>query len=137
MSAFMKGKSPQRRFACTGCGGCCTGRGAYYVAAAPEEQRRIQRYLGVSWRWFRRRYVTRDADGVESLRWERDRCVFLDDDRRCRVYPVRPAQCRGYPFWPELASDAAWRRESRRCEGIGRGAVIPLRRFEAPLRRRR
>lgn len=130
----MKGKKLLRRFECTGCGGCCTGRGQHFIEAARDEQRAIQRHIGVSWRWFRRRYVTRYQDGTEGLRWEKDRCVFLDDARRCRVYPVRPKQCRDYPFWPELARDAAWRTEARRCEGIGRGAVISLGEFERGLR---
>lgn len=119
------------RFACTGCGRCCTGKGDYTIEASPAEQRRIQEYLGVSWRWFRRRYLMRFDDGSESLRMAQadGRCVFLDDTNRCRIYPVRPWQCRAYPFWPELVtSTAAWRAEAQRCEGIGRGA--PRRRSE-------
>src|SRR5581483_10823962 len=60
------------RFSCTGCGACCMGRGEHFVEASRAEQRRIQRFLGVTWRWFRRRYVTRYADGTEGLRWQRD-----------------------------------------------------------------
>lgn len=121
------------RFACTGCGRCCTGRGDYYVAVTVPEQRRIQRRLKISRAWFRRRYLTVCEDGTESLRWAGDRCVFLGRDGRCRIYAARPAQCRHYPFWPEvLRSPAAWRREGRRCEGIGRGAIVPL----AEVRRR-
>lgn len=124
------------RFACTGCGGCCTGRGDYYVEVSRAEQRRIQRFLGISWRWFRRRYVMPGDDGKQSLRWAHDRCVFLDAQRRCRIYAVRPAQCRSYPFWPELVgSPARWRTEAKRCEGIGRGAVIPLAQVRRRLRR--
>jgi Fe-S-cluster containining protein len=125
------------RFECTGCGGCCTGRGDHYVAASLGEQRAIQRYLGISWRWFRRRYRMIAEDGIESLRWDTDRCVFLDGNRRCSIYPVRPAQCREYPFWPEVvASAASWKAEARRCEGIGRGPVIPLRELRERLRTR-
>lgn len=125
------------RFACTGCGKCCTGRGDYYVAVTAQEQRRIQRFLKISWPWFRRRYVTADDDG-ETLRWAGDRCVFLGPDRRCRIYAVRPAQCRQYPFWPEVVKSAgAWQREQRRCEGIGRGAVIPLAQVRRRLARQR
>lgn len=121
------------RFQCTGCGDCCTGRGDYYVEVSRAEQRCIQQHLKISWRWFRRRYVTVDADGTQSLQWAGDRCVFLGGERRCRIYPVRPQQCHTYPFWPELVkSPARWQRESKQCDGMGRGAVIPL----AQVRRR-
>ena len=134
--------SRKLRFECTGCGGCCTGRGnariEYYVAVTPAEQRRIRKYLGVSDAWFKRRYLMRFEDGDESLRWAGDRCVFLDGDRRCRIYPARPVQCLTYPFWPELVgSKSAWRAEARHCEGIHRGAVVPLARVRRALRQQR
>lgn len=134
--------SRKLRFECTGCGGCCTGRGnasvEYYVAITPAEQRDIQKYLGVSLAWFKRRYLMRFEDGEESLRWEDDRCVFLDGEKRCRIYPVRPMQCRTYPFWPELVkSKFAWRAEARRCEGINRGEIVPLTRVRRALREQR
>jgi len=35
--------------------------------------------------------------------------VFLKD-KQCTVYPVRPAQCRTFPWWKEnLSSKEAWR----------------------------
>ncbi|HKK14360.1 MAG TPA: hypothetical protein VKA14_06825, partial [Gammaproteobacteria bacterium] len=62
----------------------------------------------------------------------------LGRDGRCRIYPVRPVQCRTYPFWPEVvATRTAWEREAGRCEGIGRGAAVPLERIRAQLRRQR
>lgn len=128
------GRTPRLRFACTGCGRCCTGRGNYVVEVDRAEQRRIQRSLGITWRWFRRRYVFRFDDETESLRMPNGRCVFLGDDNRCRIYSVRPRQCRTYPFWPELMTPGAWPAEAARCEGIGRGAVVPLARVRAQLR---
>jgi Fe-S-cluster containining protein len=134
--------SHKLRFQCTGCGGCCTGRGnarvEYYVAVTPVERRRIRKYIGVSLAWFKRRYLMRFEDGDESLRWEGDRCAFLDDDKRCRIDPVRPVQCRTYPFWPELVeSKFAWRAEARRCEGINRGEIVPVARMRHALREQR
>lgn len=121
----------RRRFACTGCGQCCTGRGSYVIEVSRAEQRRIQRFLGITWDWLRRRYVFHFDDETESVRMHPNGdCVFLDGDRRCRIYSVRPKQCRTYPFWPELATHEAWREEARRCEGIGSGPVIPLVRFQ-------
>lgn len=116
------------RFHCTGCSDCCTGPGADWVIEVSRmEQERIRRQLGVTRAWFRRRYLFRFDPETESLRMNRrtGACVFLEDGR-CRIYAARPNQCRTYPWWPELMSRTAWQREARRCEGIGRGGVIPL-----------
>jgi Fe-S-cluster containining protein len=123
------------RFACTGCGKCCTGGSRYVVEVSRAEQRRIQKHLGVSWAWFRRKYLFRFDDETESLRMPKGRCVFLDADNRCRVYQARPLQCRTYPWWPELMNRRAWRLEARRCEGIGRGSVVPLAQVRRQLAR--
>jgi len=81
----------------------------------------------------------RGDDGVTGIRLGVDgRCPFLGRDNRCRVYPVRPRQCRTYPWWPELVErEADWRAEARRCEGMNRGAVAPLVRIERALARER
>lgn len=124
------------RFRCTGCGACCTGDSDDYVAVDADEQEAIRRFLEVSWRWFRRRYlVALDTGGEGLASQDGGRCVFLDAHNRCRVYPVRPRQCRSYPFWPEtVRTRSAWQAESQRCEGIGQGAIVPLRRIEAALK---
>jgi len=42
--------------------------------------------------------------------------------RGCRVYSVRPAQCRTWPFWEgNLASPEAWEKSTRRCPGMNHG----------------
>ncbi len=92
-------------------------------------------YLGVSWKWFRRRYLARHPDGDLVLRMQGDACVFLEDNR-CRIYPKRPLQCRSYPFWPEVVTtEKGWRMEARRCEGMDTGARIPVAVVEAILAR--
>lgn len=127
------------RFSCTGCGRCCTGGPNHYIEASTAEQRRIREYLSLSEAWFRRRYVVRVDAEMEGLRIEDNgRCVFLGRDGRCRIYPVRPAQCAHYPFWPELVADpGAWHAEALRCEGIGRGDVVPTARLRVLLRKQR
>jgi Fe-S-cluster containining protein len=116
------------RFSCTRCGQCCMTGGDYYVFLEQQEAERIRAHLQLSRSWFRRRYLQRLEDGeLVAASGADDRCVFLDADGRCRVYPVRPLQCRTYPFWPELVQRKSdWQREARRCEGINRGTVVPI-----------
>lgn len=127
----------QLRFECTGCGACCTGGTDHYVGVSHPEREAIRDFLGLSPAWFRRRYLTRVDDERLGIRLGDDgRCPFLGRDRRCRIYPVRPRQCRTYPWWPELIeSRSAWEAEAKRCEGMNRGAVVPLVRIERALAR--
>lgn len=116
------------RFSCTQCGKCCLTGGDYYVYLTAAESEVIRNRLQLSRSWFHRRYLGRLEAGERVLASGKDaRCIFLDDSGQCRVYSVRPLQCRTYPFWPELTGSArAWNSEARRCEGINRGAVIPV-----------
>jgi len=42
--------------------------------------------------------------------------------RGCSIYPVRPLQCRTWPFWDtNLASKSAWDRAAQRCHGMDHG----------------
>ena len=88
----------------------------------------IRHRLQLSRGWFRRRYLQRLEEGELVLASGKGgRCIFLGDNGQCRVYTVRPVQCRTYPFWPELAGNArAWNSEARRCEGVNQGKVIPV-----------
>lgn len=67
-------------------------------------------------------------------------CVFLTEvegengekRRVCGVYPVRPRQCRTWPFWKEnLDSDSSWIRASERCPGIGKGKKFTVAEIES------
>ena len=123
------------RFECTRCGHCCTGGADRYVYVSELEAEKIRHVLGVGRKWFRQCYSRKLDDGDIVLQSRADRCVFLQQDGGCRVYRARPAQCSSYPFWPEIVKTAAaWQREGRRCEGIGRGGVVPLGIIEAKLK---
>ena len=125
------------RFECTGCGACCTGGADHYVETSAAERAAIRAFLKVSTSWFRRRYLVRvDAD-TAGIRLNPDgRCPFLGDDNRCRIYALRPRQCRTYPWWPELIENKRdWAEEARRCEGMNRGTVVPLGAIERGLAR--
>jgi len=128
-------KKNKLRFQCVGCGACCVGDRHSFVGLDEVEAQRIQEFLGLSRAWFRRRYLLRLPTSGLGIRLNGDgRCPFLNTGGKCAVYTVRPRQCRTYPFWPEVVgSEAGWRREARRCEGIGQGPVVPIRKIEAAL----
>lgn len=90
--------------ACAACGArCCRGKsGNIWVNA--EEIQDISRFLGIHPIDFMRTSIHR-VDNRLSIRERHDgegfRCVFLEDgpEGRCIIYPVRPRQCRTFPFW--------------------------------------
>lgn len=107
------------KFKCTGCGNCCTGfPGTVWVTE--QELEAIAEHLQIPYEECRRRY-TRLIYGRTSLtekgrKWD---CVFLDAQRRCSIYAVRPTQCRTFPWWKELlTSPEEWEAAAERCEGI-------------------
>jgi hypothetical protein len=120
-------------FECQGCGRCCAGPEEGYVWVTPAEIAAIAAHLGLSEAQMRRRYVRRVGRRFSlKERAESRDCVFLlppasHDGRQvrgCRIYPVRPRQCRTWPFWPgNVSSPAAWAEAGTRCPGINRGRV--------------
>lgn len=49
-------------------------------------------------------------------------CIFHDGG--CSIYPVRPAQCRTFPFWlKNLRNEQAWQDTAAGCPGIGQGEL--------------
>jgi hypothetical protein len=119
-------------FDCAGCGGCCAGPEEGYVWVNREEIDAIAAYLGINLEQTREDYI-RSVGLRNSLRERDDNndCIFLappgPDDRGCRIYPVRPMQCRTWPFWPSnLHAPEAWASAGRRCKGINCGQVHPF-----------
>ncbi len=110
------------RFECTKCGDCCRRPGL--VELTREDLERIARFLETT------AYdlvMCHDIEFDQGAWWleveEGESCIFLEEDR-CTIEPVKPAQCRAYPFWPEIViEDGGWGREAEHCPGIGRGPV--------------
>ena len=90
--------------ACAACGArCCRGKsGNIWVNA--EEIKDISRFLGTHPIDFMRTSIHR-VDNRLSIRerYTEDgfSCAFLENgpQARCGIYPVRPQQCRTFPFW--------------------------------------
>ena len=59
--------------------------------------------------------------------------MFLRDNK-CTAYEARPTQCRTWPFWPEVMSPKAWKKEvAQFCPGIGKGKKISAEKIKAQL----
>ena len=113
-------------FTCTQCGHCCTGEPGY-VWVTDLEVERIAKYLGEPADEVRAVY-TRTVSGDRTLRERANGdCVFWEADRGCTVYPVRPTQCRTWPFWESnTATPEDWERTVEVCPGSGTGDLIPV-----------
>ena len=113
------------RFSCRpGCTSCCRERGFVYLTRRDLE--RAARLLGMTGRAFERRYVYRTKHLLRLRKPRGSECHFLLDSG-CSIHSAKPAQCRLFPFWPELvASRAEWSRAGRICPGVGTGQLIQI-----------
>ena len=124
------------KFTCSQCGNCCTG-GPGFVWVSEVELARLGEHLKLTVEEVIERFGRR-VGGRVSLKERRTPqgmydCVFLREVKTgsgagarvkkiCSVYPVRPLQCRTWPFWDGvLASRRNWEAAGKRCHGINCG----------------
>lgn len=124
-------------FECIGCGRCCAGPEEGYVWLTDKEVVAIAEFLDIPEAEMRDRYVRRVNERL-SLREKKPSrdCVFLEADglgeRKCKIYLVRPLQCRTWPFWAQnLGRPENWAAAGQRCPGINRGKVVTFDEIEA------
>jgi len=112
-------------FSCTQCGNCCSGDPGY-VWATKDEIAKISAFLGRPDGWLDRAHVRRVGLHYSLTEHANGDCVFLKRENgksMCTIYPVRPLQCRTWPFWTEnLKTKKAWDdlAESK-CPGMNKG----------------
>lgn len=103
------------RYECQRCGNCCRWPGEVPVSDAEIEK--ISRYLGMSDDDFIDEHTTLrvNRDGLTLKERKNGECIFLDGID-CRINPVKPNQCAGFPNqW----NFKGWRDE---CEAV----AVPL-----------
>jgi Fe-S-cluster containining protein len=113
------------RFQCqSGCTACCEKQGFVYLTE--EDIDRIAEFLGVRRKTFESRHVYRTRN-TRRLRTPRNsQCIFLREGG-CSIHPVKPRQCRLFPFWPELVeSKKEWHKTAAWCPGIGKGELVQI-----------
>jgi len=118
------------RFACTpGCTNCCDEKGFVYITQ--RDLAAIAQFLRMRPAEFERKYVYRTKHLLRLRKPWGSECHFLRQGG-CAIHPVKPVQCRAFPFWPELVGDRdKWQATAAYCPGIGTG---PLVRIEAAHR---
>ena len=122
-------------FACTRCGGCCTGAPGFVWVDA-EEIARIAEYRGEDLDVFSRAFVRRVGPRYSLKEKPGGDCIFWDRKVGCTVYPARPAQCQTWPFWPENVETAeAWQHVTTVCPGAGRGQWFSVEQIRAAAAR--
>lgn len=89
--------------ACEKCGGkCCTGESGN-IFASKEELEKIQIFLGLNDEEFKEKFLHKVGFRMSFKEFKFEEgfaCIFFDTQkRRCKIYPLRPNQCRTFPFW--------------------------------------
>jgi len=113
-------------FECVECGGCCAGPGEGYIWVTRAEIQIIADFLKMTPGELRRKFLKRVGLRTTIIEHPNTKdCVFLQgtgSQKICTIYPVRPRQCRSWPFWPgNLASPDSWNKVAQKCPGINRG----------------
>ncbi len=95
------------RFACTQCGQCCRVPG--YVRITDADVERIAAFMGLDIATFTDQHtrLVPDRTGLALLEQPDGACVHLSADGRCLLQPVKPEQCKGFPYtwrYPDMAS---------------------------------
>jgi Fe-S-cluster containining protein len=130
-------------FECGQCGQCCSGPEEGYVWVTRSEIAAIAKYLGISAKEMRRRYVRKVARRFSlNEKHPGNDCIFLErrdgEGPGCAIYPVRPTQCRTWPFWDgNLVNVSSWSIAGIRCKGINRGRLVEYDEIEDRRRRTR
>lgn len=73
---------------------CCT-------ADAPvvfnHEIEKIAKHIGMNVKKFKKKHIIKLNLPILNRRL-RTPCIFLNDNRQCKIYNIRPKACRGFPF---------------------------------------
>jgi hypothetical protein len=110
-------------FSCQGCGNCCSGPEEGYVWADKHEIEAMARHLHITAEQFKKQYARRVGIRFSLIEKQPGKdCIFLtktQNGKGCEVYPVRPLQCRTWPFWNEnIRTRENWDAAAEKCPGM-------------------
>ncbi|GAN34532.1 MAG: YkgJ family cysteine cluster protein [Candidatus Brocadia sp. AMX2] len=116
------------RFECQRCGRCCRGEpGVVWVNK--REIGKISAFLGITQNAFAKNYLRSINDRFSLLEYGNGDCIMYDNG--CKIYDVRPCQCRSFPFWTSnLENRSEWEKLRKTCPGIGKGKLHTIKDIE-------
>ena len=122
-------------FECQQCGNCCSGPATGFIWVTSAEIKLIADFLKITTDELRRKFLKRVGLRTTIIEQPVTKdCIFLqkiDGQKRCMIYPVRPNQCRTWPFWTEnLAGEDAWNKATQKCPGINHGRCYSFEEIE-------
>jgi len=86
--------------ACKECdGNCCIGESGY-IWVTPNDIKNISSFLGIDEEIFKSRFLIKVGYrySIKEKPYKNGyACIFFENG--CKIYPVRPNQCRTFPFW--------------------------------------
>ena len=129
-------------FECMQCGRCCSGPNEGYIWVTKTEAGLIADFLKITIGQLTRKYLHRVGLRKTIIEEPSSKdCIFLQKiggKKGCLIYPVRPSQCRNWPFWPtNLTSPNAWNTAALQCPGINRGRLYPFEEIKKTKSRKR
>ncbi|NOX15586.1 MAG: YkgJ family cysteine cluster protein [Epsilonproteobacteria bacterium] len=95
--------------ACEKCAGnCCIGESGY-IWVTPVQMQNIANFLNLEIEKFYEKYIKKVKYKYSLKEIEYNggfKCVFFEEKRRsCGIYPVRPEQCKTFPFWEHFKTN--------------------------------
>jgi len=108
--------------ACETCAGnCCIGESGY-IWVTPTDIKNISEFLNEKIDVFYENYINKVKYKYSLKEIEYNdgfKCVFFDENKRsCSIYPIRPVQCRTFPFWEHFKTNI--KEVEDECPGISR-----------------
>jgi len=108
--------------ACKECeGNCCIGESGY-IWVTPKEIKDIAQFLKISENIFIERFLIKVGYkfSIKEKPFKNGyACLFFDENKkRCSIYPIRPTQCRTFPFWEHYKDNKNIEELKKECPGI-------------------
>ena len=118
-------------FECGQCGRCCSGPNEGYIWITKPEIELLAKHLNLTVEQLHQEYLKRIGLRISIIEYPQTKdCIFLTNGC-CRIYNVRPNQCRTWPFWPDnLKNPNDWNTAAIKCHGINHGRLYTFQEIE-------